>query len=271
LRKKGKGLAAHHGKKAPKSSAETGAIIKSRVGRISVALVYPNTYSVGMSSLGFQTLYRLFNEMESVVCERVFVPEKGGPPRSVETKTPLAAFDIVAFSLSFENDYPFVLTLLGSGGIPIPSAKRDASHPLIMAGGVACFLNPEPLAEIFDLFLLGEAEANLESLMNLFDPKAQREDFLRKAGATVKGAYVPHFYSPLYNADNTLLNEIPGEKLAIVPLPQDKKIRVHRAFLQSPGPVAPVGKACKKNLSHPAVSPGKKGLKIGPVGHVSRY
>lgn len=211
MRKKGKGLAAHHGKKAPKSSAETGAIIKSRVGRISVALVYPNTYSVGMSSLGFQTLYRLFNEMESVVCERVFVPEKGGPPRSVETKTPLAAFDIVAFSLSFENDYPFVLTLLGSGGIPIPSAKRDASHPLIMAGGVACFLNPEPLAEIFDLFLLGEAEANLESLMNLFDPKAQREDFLRKAGATVKGAYVPHFYSPLYNADNTLAAFEPKE------------------------------------------------------------
>jgi radical SAM superfamily enzyme YgiQ (UPF0313 family) len=157
-----------------------------------------------MSSLGFQTLYRLFNEMEAVVCERVFVPDDGGPPRSIETDTPLAAFDIAAFSLSFESDYPLVLTLLDLGGIPIPSANRDASHPLIMAGGVACFLNPEPLADFFDLFLLGEAEANLAGLMNLFDPKAERQDFLRKAGATVKGAYIPRFYSPLYNDDNTL-------------------------------------------------------------------
>ncbi len=169
-----------------------------------MALVYPNRYELGMSSLGFQTLYRLFNEMEAVVCERVFVPDDGGPPRSIETDTPLAAFDIAAFSLSFESDYPLVLTLLDLGGIPIPSANRDASHPLIMAGGVACFLNPEPLADFFDLFLLGEAEANLAGLMNLFDPKAERQDFLRKAGATVKGAYIPRFYSPLYNDDNTL-------------------------------------------------------------------
>jgi radical SAM superfamily enzyme YgiQ (UPF0313 family) len=146
---------------------EKGAVTKDWGGRIRVALAYPNHYRIGMSNLGFLSVYRLLNERQDVVAERVFLPdteaislqvEAGKGLLSMESLSPLAKFDLIAFSLSFENDYPNILKILRLGRIPLFSQERDEAHPLIMAGGINTFLNPEPLASFFDFFLLGEAE-----------------------------------------------------------------------------------------------------------------
>ena len=117
---------------------EIGTIRKSWQNHLRVALVYPNHYAVGMANLGFQTVYRRINELDHVVCERVFLPdpeERDHPLVSLESAHPLADFDCVAFSLSFENDYPNVLTLLEKAALPLRSAHRGTSLPLIVAGG----------------------------------------------------------------------------------------------------------------------------------------
>lgn len=139
---------------------EIGTIRKDRRGRLSVALVYPNTYHVGMSNLGFQTVYQLLNQMDEVVCERAFVPERSEPGRitTAESGSVLSDFDMIAFSVSYENDYLNLLTIFEKTAIPPLSEDRNDAYPLIIAGGVACFLNPEPIAPFIDCFLIGEAE-----------------------------------------------------------------------------------------------------------------
>ena len=196
------------GSKAPSGATETGAIRKSWRNRLSIALAFPNSYQVGMSNLGFQTVYDLFNRFDHVVCERVFSPVHGAPA-SVENKQALNAFDVIAFSLSFENDYPNILSMLHAGGVPLRSDKRDASHPLIIAGGVGCFMNPEPLAIFFDAFILGEAEPVISQLMENLDLEAPRGRMLQDIAKNVPGAYVPRFYNPEYNMDGTLLSMNP--------------------------------------------------------------
>src|SRR5512136_2509453 len=126
---------------------ERGAIRKDPGGRLGVALVYPNAYRLGMANLGLHAVYRLLNDDPRVACERVFLPEDGGAPRSEESGRPLAAFDVVAFSLSFEEDDLHVLEILDR-----------ARLPLVVGGGIAVQINPEPLAPFFDAFLVGEAE-----------------------------------------------------------------------------------------------------------------
>ena len=142
-------------------SAETGAIKKDWRGKISVALTYPNTYHVGMSNLGFQTVYRLINDLDNVVCERAFLPEESERNhehlRSLESGRRLADFDIIAFSISFENDYPNLLTILAQAGLPLLASERHTPHALIIAGGATSLLNPEPIALFVDCFLIGEA------------------------------------------------------------------------------------------------------------------
>ncbi|MBW1742495.1 MAG: radical SAM protein, partial [Deltaproteobacteria bacterium] len=121
-------------------AAERGTVRKDWGGKIRVALAYPNYYHVGMSNLGFHAVYRLLNNYEDVVCERVFLPEDVGTTkdgiRSIESQKPLKKFDIIAFSISFENDYSNLLTLLTEAGIPRWSSERDTPHPLVIAGGV---------------------------------------------------------------------------------------------------------------------------------------
>ncbi len=128
--------------------AESGTIFKRWRNRTRIALVYPNRYGVAMANLGFQTVYRLLNEPQHLVCERAFLPEpqEGDNVVSLESGRRLADFDCLAFSLSFENDYPNVLTLLQKTALPLLSAHRGASLPLLLAVGVAVFLNPERLA-----------------------------------------------------------------------------------------------------------------------------
>src|SRR5512139_1432319 len=125
---------------------ERGASRKEPGGRLGVALVYPNAYRLGMANLGLHAVYRLLNAEPAALCERAFLPEDGGPPRTVESGRPLSAFDVVAFSLSFEEDYPNVLALLDRAGLPLRAAARDERHPLVVAGGVAVQMNPEPVA-----------------------------------------------------------------------------------------------------------------------------
>ena len=122
---------------------ESGAVKKQHAGRLTVALVYPNTYPVGMSNLGFLTVYRLLNGFDHVVCERAFLPAGKDDPSvgiyTVESGKPIGNFDIVAFSLSFENDYPAILTVLEKAGIPLESSDRGTPHPLVVAGGSPAF------------------------------------------------------------------------------------------------------------------------------------
>ena len=188
--------------------SETGTIRKSWRSRVSIALVYPNRYHVGMSNLGFQTLYRLFNSYDHVVCERAFMPDIRQPEaerlKTLESGRPIAAADIIAFSLSFENDYPHLLEILDKAGIPLQSEARDEDHPLVIAGGVACFLNPEPIAAFIDCFLIGEAEVILPRFLDSFESRSARKYLLMNLARNVPGAYVPAFYRTRYKDDGTL-------------------------------------------------------------------
>jgi radical SAM family uncharacterized protein len=195
----------HGGRNGP---VERGVIRKTAAGRVRVALVYPQTYAVGMSNLGLQTVYRLLNEIDTIVCERAFLPDQGGGKihrvQTVESQTPIEDFDIIAFSISYENDAPTVLTILEAAGLPLPAAQRGATLPLVLAGGVLCFLNPEPIAPFIDAFLLGEAEALIPSFFDRFDPARERREMLLEMAREVPGVYVPQFYQPRYRTDGTL-------------------------------------------------------------------
>ncbi len=175
--------------------------------RISVCLVYPNLYQLGMSNLGFQTVYAQLNRIDHVVCERAFLAEdhRGSKGHvSIESGSAFKDFDIVAFSVSFENDFPNILNILRSCGIPWLSDHRSDNHPLIVGGGVACFSNPEPIAPFFDLFFLGESEGMLDEFFKLYDPAENRHDRMVKIARSVPGIYVPSFYKVSYHDNGTL-------------------------------------------------------------------
>jgi len=191
--------------------SEIGTIRKQWKGRIKVALVYPNTYHVGMSNLGFQTVYDLLNKIDHVVCERSFLPENSGPAAgrivAIESGSPISDFDIIAFSVSFENDFPNLLTILERAGIPLRSDDRGTPHPLVIAGGIAFFSNPEPVSPFIDCFLIGEAEAILPRFFDIALPDLLSQDkrsCLKTLARNVTGAYVPAFYSTTYNPDGTV-------------------------------------------------------------------
>src|SRR3989442_435599 len=154
-------------------SKETGYVVKPHGDRLRVALAFPNTYWVGMSNLGFQTVYRLFNAQDDVVCERVFLPPKQelaelsasrAPLLTLESQTPVGEFDVLAFSVSFEWDYVNVLTLLRLAGIPSYAAERSTRHPLVVIGGAVTFGNPEPRAPLADVIAAGEGEVLVPGL-----------------------------------------------------------------------------------------------------------
>ncbi|SMC35655.1 Radical SAM superfamily enzyme YgiQ, UPF0313 family [Desulfocicer vacuolatum DSM 3385] len=183
---------------------EKGQVFRGAGAGINIALVYPNTYRAGMSSLGFQKVFQLFNALEGMACERVFLPGKStGPARSCETDRALGQFDIIAFSISFENDYSNVVTLLKNAGIPPRQNQRNLRHPLVMAGGVACFLNPEPLAPFMDCFLLGEIENTLHLFLNSIQAAPFKQNLTHELAVEIPGLYIPSLYTPIY--DETLI------------------------------------------------------------------
>lgn len=175
-----------------------------------VCLVYPSRYPVAMGNLGFQVVYELFDRCEGVVCERAFLPDgvdladlAKGSLRSFESGRPVGDFDIVAFSISFESDYLHVIPLLELIGVPPLRAGRGEDGPLVMAGGPAVFLNPEPIADLFDLFLIGEAEEMLPEFLRLYrrltEHGENREALLSAVATDVSGSYVPSHYEPIYD------------------------------------------------------------------------
>ena len=193
-------------------SREVGFIRKPHGGKLRVALAFPNTYFVGMSNLGFQTVYRLFNELEDVVCERVCLPPKqelqaqlasGTPLRTIESETPVRDFDVLAFSVSFEWDYTNVVSMLRLAGIPVRAESRTRHDPLIVIGGAVTFVNPEPLAPFADVIAAGEGEMLVPSLMTAFHEATDRGDLLQRL-AQERGFYVPSFYDVRYAADGRI-------------------------------------------------------------------
>jgi radical SAM superfamily enzyme YgiQ (UPF0313 family) len=192
---------------------EVGVIAKPHGQRIRVALAFPNTYHIGMSNLGFQTVYRLFNEMEDVVCERVFLPPRqelqdqraaGLKLLTLESQTPVKDFDVFALSVSFEWDYPNVLTMLRLAGLPIYAAERQAGRdPLVVLGGAVTFVNPEPLALFADVVAAGEGEELVPTLVQRIREATSRESLLRSVGQD-RGFYVPSAWTPEYEPDGTL-------------------------------------------------------------------
>jgi radical SAM superfamily enzyme YgiQ (UPF0313 family) len=194
-------------------SKEVGYVRKPHGGRLRVALAFPNTYFVGMSNLGFQTVYKLFNAEDDIVCERVFLPPKtelaaqlaaGAPLVTIESQTPVSEFDVFAFSVSFEWDYTNVLTLLRLAGLPPRADARTHHHPLVVIGGAVTFVNPEPLALFADAIAAGEGEVLIPSLLQAFKGASDRDDLLRRL-AGERGFYIPSFYDVRYGGDGTIL------------------------------------------------------------------
>ena len=179
-------------------------------GPLSVCLVYPNTYPVGMANLGFQALLRLLHEDPRVTVDRAFLPD--GPRaewprtlRSFEQGRPVRDFDMVAFSISFEADYVHVLDCLARAGVALRREARGPDAPLVMAGGPAVFLNPEPLAGFVDLFLIGEAEEMLGEFLDAATAGPFARDRVLAASEGVRGAYRPDRYTPEYDARGDLV------------------------------------------------------------------
>jgi radical SAM family uncharacterized protein len=196
------------------SKSESGAVRKQWRGHIRVALVYPNRYEIGMSNLGFQTVYDILNGFDNILCERAFLPQSGADPvKTIETSRRLTDFDVIAFSVSFENDYINILSILERAGLPLKAMERGTPHPLIMAGGVACFINPEPVSEYIDCFIIGEAEGTVERFFERFERGTEKTGFLRQAAKDIPGIYVPAFYETLYNLDGTIRSFTPTEEV----------------------------------------------------------
>ena len=196
---------------------EQGTVIKDWGGKISVALVYPNTYAVGMSNLGFQTIYRHLNAMPDVVCERVFMPEPADldemrraqtPPFSLESLRPLTEFHLVGFSVTYEGDYVNVLRLLGMAGIPLRAAARRPHDPLILMGGVCAFSNPEPVAPFMDFVVVGEGEELVVELISAYRAGYRDRTGLLASLAGLDGVYVPERYEVAYAVDGTVADVV---------------------------------------------------------------
>lgn len=183
--------------------------------RLRYAFCFPDVYEVGMSHLGSRILYHTINSREDTYCERAFCPypdlegimrQEGIGLSTLETGTPLAAFDVVNFTLQYEMSYTNILNMLDLSGIPLLSAQRGEGDPLIMAGG-PCAVNPEPLHQFIDFFEIGEGELMMEEVLDVIagckgEGKSRQETLRQLAG--VPGVYVPAFYEVRYHEDGTI-------------------------------------------------------------------
>jgi radical SAM superfamily enzyme YgiQ (UPF0313 family) len=199
---------------------EVGAVTKPHGGRLRVALAFPNTYFVGMSNLGLQTVYSLFNADDRVVCERVFLPPKRSaadrsprePLVTLESGTAVGRFDVFAFSVSFEWDYVNVVSMLRMAGIEPRADRRTRHDPLVVVGGAVTFVNPEPLAPFADLIAAGEGELLVPAIIEAIEETGLRDrGALLSALATRRGCYVPSLYDVTYDG--------PGRVASIAPRP----------------------------------------------------
>ncbi len=180
-----------------------------------IALAFPDVYEVGLSHLGLQLLYHILNQSDGVLADRVYAPwldfeerlrSTGEPLRGIETRRPLGSFDFIGFSLQYELSYTNILTILELAGIPLESKDRGMGHPLVMGGG-PCAFNPEPLADLFDFLILGEAEKVLLEVLDVYrrwkPTKGDKHDFLKEMGA-IPGVYVPSLFRAHYFSDGRI-------------------------------------------------------------------
>jgi radical SAM superfamily enzyme YgiQ (UPF0313 family) len=201
-------------------AAEKGATPKNWGGKLTVCLVYPNRYRTAMSNLGFQAVYAQLNAHPDIVCERAFLPDPEDlkeygksrtPLLSLESQRPLADFSAIAFSVSFESDYLHIPRIFTLAGIPPFARERNDTHPLILAGGAALFLNPEPVAEFMDLVCVGEAEALLHPLLALLREEGMGRRTLLERAAGLPGIYVPSLYQVSYEGPRVeAIRSLPG-------------------------------------------------------------
>lgn len=200
-----------------KLAVEEGFIV-SRGGELRIALCYPNIHSIGMANLGLHTMYELFNSIPGVVCERVFLPDKaelaeyeksGAPLMSLETQSKVRSFDVVAFSISFETDYLNMARMLQLADIPVWAGERGDDHPLVIMGGAASFLNPEPIADFTDVIAVGEGEILAYQLTDALMEGKSKEDTLLDLARIGRGFYVPTLYDVIYNDDGTVFDYLP--------------------------------------------------------------
>ncbi len=188
--------------------------------KIRFAMCFPDVYEIGMSHLGIQILYDMFNRREDVYCERVYSPwtdldsimrKEHIPLFALESQDPIKSFDFLGITLQYEMCYTNVLQVLDLSDIPILSKDRTEADPIVIGGG-PCAYNPEPIADFFDMFYIGEGETKYDELFDLYirltEEGASREDFLR-AASKIDGMYVPSLYEPHYNEDGTLKDFIP--------------------------------------------------------------
>jgi radical SAM superfamily enzyme YgiQ (UPF0313 family) len=203
-------------------SRESGTAFKDPGGRLKVVILYPNTYQVGMANLGLAVIYKMINARPDALCERAFLPGRqeqavyaktGEALASLESSRPVNEFDLVLATLSFENDAPNLASMLQHAGLGYYAESRQG--PLVVGGGVAAMLNPEPYAPLLDGLLLGEAEVVLEPFLEAFQASADlpRQDFLLNLAQTVPGFYAPEFYRPEYGDDGALASFEPIEEV----------------------------------------------------------
>ena len=188
---------------------------------IRFAMCFPDVYEIGMSHLGIQILYDMFNRREDVWCERVYSPwtdldkvmrEENIPLFALESQDPIKDFDFLVITIQYEMCYTNILQVLDLSQIPLKAKDRTEEHPIVIGGG-PCTYNPEPLADFFDLFYIGEGETVYDELLNAYKGNKKnggsRKDFLEMA-AQIEGIYVPAFYDVFYNEDGTLAYFVPN-------------------------------------------------------------
>lgn len=192
-------------------------MVKKNPGDVSIrfAMCFPDVYEIGMSHLGMQILYDMFNQREDVYCERVYSPwndlhkimkEQQIPLFSLETQTPVKDMDFLGITIQYEMCYTNILQILDLSHIPLLAKERTSEHPIVIGGG-PCTYNPEPLADFFDLFYIGEGETRYDELFDLYETMRKegctRQDFLH-AASHVPGIYVPSLYEVTYQEDDTI-------------------------------------------------------------------
>lgn len=202
---------------------EVNSVIKDK-GQIAVrfAMCFPDVYEIGMSHLGIQILYDMFNSWEDVWCERVYSPwidldaimrRENIPLFALESQDPVKEFDFLGITIQYEMCYTNILQILDLAQIPLNAADRGEDCPIVIGGG-PCTYNPETIADFFDLFYIGEGETQYRNLLNLYkecrEQKVGRKEFLRRA-AKVPGMYVPAFYEVSYHEDGTIRSFLPTE------------------------------------------------------------
>ena len=203
---------------------EVNAVVKDK-SKVNVrfAMCFPDVYEIGMSHLGIQILYDLFNSMEDVWCERVYSPwldldeimrKEQIPLFALESQDPIKEFDFLGITIQYEMCYTNILQVLDLAQIPLQATERGEDMPIVIGGG-PCVYNPEPIADFFDLFYIGEGETRYEELITLYkkckEEKLGRKEFLRRA-AKIPGMYVPQFYQVTYKEDGTIAAFTPTEE-----------------------------------------------------------